>query len=481
MSLVAQCPRRTRIGSSPILVAALFLFVGSVEAGEPLLQNAAWEPGEDKTLPAGWRIGAQGQDVRLDQRDVPPGSARSLRIDIREVRQNWGEVTQSVRGLKPGASYRLSGTVKSSADRLGLLQVKLYKDDRELRRISSVRSSTKWSRIEQEFSIDQADKVEILCRWTQDKPESVGQTVWFAGLELVELGPPRLVAAESVGTFHSLGLTATYEGGANHNHLCRVRYRSEGETAWRSGMDLVLYPPDNQYRGSLSLLEPGHRYEVECELLASGQSEPLSTVVTWGRTWSERIPIAEVRRLPKESDQPLVIRTQGRPDGWILYAPAEDASSTIDVGQTADHAVVVEDAAYVVFENVILRGGRKDCVRLAKSHRVCIRRCDIAGWGDPGERREGLEYGLYVDARGWRPRIVGLHSGRGRGQFHPSPSRYSQLVAIRPPCRPAGRDPGEDGRQQRGSQQRHDRCRGALVERRYREYPQQRPGGRSLS
>ena len=369
-------------------------------ADNAILANPTWEPASDGTPAAGWRIGARGDDLRIDAEDTPPGIRRSLRVDIRKTHSGWGEVTQSVTGLHPDVGYVLIAMVRSTQPRLGVLQIKLYKDGKELQRISSQRSTTEWNRLEQEFYTKGADKVEILCRWGADKPEAVGQSVWFADLKLVELDRPSLVDADVVGTFHSLGLAVNYRGGAGPQHICHVRYRVEGQAEWQAGMDLIAYAPDKQFRGSLLTLAPARRYEIECTLASRGQEEPLSVVRATGQTWSEERPIAEVRTLAAISREPLEIHDQGKPDGWILYRPAEGQAATIDVGQEADQAVVVEEASYVILENVTFRGGRKNGVRLSKSHHVCVRRCDIAGWGDPGTRREGLKSGLYVDERG---------------------------------------------------------------------------------
>jgi len=62
----------------------------------------------------------------------------------------------------------------------------------------------------------------------------------------------------------------------------------------------------------------------------------------------------------------------------------------------------------VVLQNATIRGGNDDCVLVVRSHHVRIRRCDIAGWGDPGIRRDGLPKGLYVDGRG---RVINGQAG----------------------------------------------------------------------
>ena len=373
----------------------------SAQKGENLLANGDFARWSDAGQPLGWRVGSRDQAVTLDRKQAPAGCAQSLRVDIRAVHANYGEIQQNVQPVRPGGVYVLSGAVRGTVARVALLQVKLYKGRTELKRITLARSGTEWQRVRREFSVGDADKVGILCRWEQ-KRQSVGATAWFADVRLVRAPPPALGAGQAVATFHCLGVRVKYTGGAGPGTACRLRYRRAGTEPWRRGMDLVLSRADSEFRGSVFALEPDRAYELQCGLFdRSGQSIGRAWPVTLtSRTWAPTVPIGQVKRLPPGvSNKPLVIREKGTADGWIVYKAAPEGS-TIDAGTLADEAVLFDQAAYVVFENVTVRGGRRDGLRVRRSHHVRIRRCDVSTWGDAGTRKDGLDKGLYVDARG---------------------------------------------------------------------------------
>jgi hypothetical protein len=229
------------------------------------------------------------------------------------------------------------------------------------------------------------------------------------GSYVLSEAPQPSARPEAVATFCSIGLSVPATG-VSSLAACPVRYRPEGGE-WRQGMDLVAYRPERLFRGSLFHLAPGTTYEVECRLIdpaAPPGSQPPIVRLT-ARTWPQDVPVGQVRRLPAGvSRRALVIRDQGRPEAWVLYAPPPGQTCTIDAAALADHAVLFEQAAYVVLHNVTVRGGRKDCIHVVRSHHVRIRRCDLAGWGDAGTRKDALPSGLYVDARG---RVINMQAG----------------------------------------------------------------------
>jgi hypothetical protein len=393
--------------TSPIcLLAVLFAAAPPSAGGQNLLPNGDFSAVENG-LPAAWSVVDTGQAVAIDRDEKPAGCAQSLRIVVKIAAPNEGQVTRKLGNLKPGATYVLEGSLKSTVDRLGFLQVKLYAGGKERKRLTVPDpSGPEWKRVRFSFSTEDADEVEILCRYRQGQ-EHVGQTAWFAQVVLTEAGPPRLLTGEAVSTFQCLGIRVRYDGGPTSKTICRVQYRKQGDMEWRQGMDLVPCPWDQEFRGSLFWLSSGTEYEVECQLLDAGK--PLSAVRLTGVTWGEEVPVGEVRELPAGSSKaPLVIRDQGKPEAWILYRPAAGGATTIDAGREADQAVLFEGAAYVVLENATLRGGQRDCVNVTKSHHIRVRRCDIAEWGDPGTPKPGLDKGLYVDKNG---RQINYHVG----------------------------------------------------------------------
>ncbi|HAU38819.1 MAG TPA: hypothetical protein DCX07_14025 [Phycisphaerales bacterium] len=213
---------------------------------------------------------------------------------------------------------------------------------------------------------------------------------------------PRLLRGTATPTFNSVGLAVDYDGNLPEGVACEVHYRKQGTAEWKKGLDLILCPQDKQFRGSLLNVVSNTVYEVECRLVrpADATGSPLSQLSLTAQTWPEEVPVGQVKEVPENSGAPLVIRDQGKADAWVVYRPAEGKTATINPGMTSAHAVVIEKASYVVLENVTVRGGQTDGVMVTDSHHVRIRRCDIAGWGDPGVKKTGLSKGLYVDSNG---------------------------------------------------------------------------------
>jgi hypothetical protein len=371
-----------------------------------LLQNADFTKLNDKGVPAGW--GGARDAVSVTTADLPTGRVPAVAIKIGTTGGGLGQLGQRV-AVKPGWNYRIQAYLKGETPRLGLLQVKLLHDGRELKRFDvGGKSTTDWTLVQTEFVTPRdADGIEFLCRYERGAA-SQGKTVEFAGLGLFPLGAKKFVAPHptkltAVATFESVGVSLAYEGDASNDARCALRYRVKGEARWRAGLDLVPRPTERQFRGSVLGLQPSTDYEIECDLSdpAYAHQKPLTSGPIEVRTWPEEVPIARTVRLPAGvSKQPLVISDKGTEDGWILYTSAAGEPSTLDVGKSAPTVVSIQDAAYVILENVTIRGGAKRGVHVVNSNHVRVRRCDIAGWGEPGTRSKNVEHGRYVDQDG---------------------------------------------------------------------------------
>lgn len=386
-------------------MAALFvlfsLVAGAVEAKD-LLRNGSFQEQDDTGRPAFWRVTDDGQRVEIDAQQG------GLRVDIAKPDELDGQISQRLEGLAPGRAYVLSGRLRSTKPGIAYLQIKLHRDGREQQRLTAPqRSEAEWRDAELTFSTGDADAVEVICRFRQ-REDTLGQTVWFSNLQLCEAKPPRLVGGQAVPTFHSIGICADFSGGLGDRTTGRVRYRPEGSSDWREGLDLVPCSTQRQLRGSLLELTPDTAYEIECRLFDPAV-EADAPLVLHARTWPEDVPIGEIRTLPApESGGMVKIDAQGQPDGWILYRPAAGNPASVDAGLNGEHALLITNAAYVLVEGFELRGGRRDAVRVEKSHHVRIRNCDVAGWGDPGTAKDGLEHGRFVDASG---RVINFQAG----------------------------------------------------------------------
>jgi hypothetical protein len=365
-----------------LLVLAL---PGACPAGTNLLANGnldAWEGGR----PAAWTIRSAQEFSRAEGPD-PASSALRVKV-VRAVPGKSGEMLQRLR-LKPGTRYRFAGKLRGSAG-LGMLQVKRYKDGKELNRLTSRKNSAGvWSTLELRFDSGAADAVELMLRWSQEA-DDVGKSVVFAALALEELGamthlgeeiPPR-----AIPTFNSLGLYWTPHGGTAKRAVT-VSYREKGATTWSAALPLWFDPNEHgaeasehtaEYRGSIVYLKAGTTYEVKLAL--EGGPERFLTATTW----SEDFKIARAVAVPASQAASCEITEGGSPeDGYVLYAPADGVEAVWDAGGEAPQNIEI-NASYVIVRGLTLRNAKTHGIKLGDVHHVVIERCDISGWGETG-------------------------------------------------------------------------------------------------
>ena len=194
---------------------------------------------------------------------------------------------------------------------------------------------------------------------------------WLLASPAARADEPRAVA-----TFHSIGLYWSPEGGGGDRPV-HIRYRETGTDLWFTGLDMRYNPIDGtdqdlaDYRGSLVHLRPGAEYRIELSLEGGTEIATLNA-----STWPEDFPVA--RTIPvSSSTSTLAVTESGTPDGYLLY---DGAGAVIDVAGGEDYDVTV-DASHVIIRGLILRGARRDGIRIFGGHDIVIEDCDISGWG----------------------------------------------------------------------------------------------------
>jgi len=360
--------------------------------------------------PTEWTVVDSGQKVSLDKQEKPAGAEQSLRVDVvKDAGEGYGEILQVVKP-KPATLYRLQGDLRMTQARLGLYQVKLFKDGKEISRISTDEAVIgRWQTLAKEFPSDEADSVQVLCRWRQNR-NTVGQTVWFANAKLTEVGPapvkepvpPPEPKCEAVPTFESLGVYWSLPQGAA-TVAAQVVYRAAGETAWKPAQDLWFdrralggRPPE--YRGSIVGLKPGTKYEVRLTLAGTQVVHTLQVA-----TWSETFPVARTVELPAGSTAMLEIKdVNGSPDGYILYTGPGGGPASIDVANQARCNILVTRSSYVIIRGLNLTGGQQHGVMLGDGeddnvHDIIVENSDISNWGASDQTGFGMNHhsGVY--------------------------------------------------------------------------------------
>lgn len=202
---------------------------------------------------------------------------------------------------------------------------------------------------------------------------------------------PRADDPRAVATFEAIGLY--WKPGADPGpEGCAVRYRRQGEAAWKAGLPLWYDERNEECRGSLVHLASGTTYEVE--LSAAKAKARLAA-----GTWPEAFPVGRTVRLPQGTrEDPLVIREGGRPGAYVLYE-AHPHGTTLDAAGRRAHNVEIA-APYVIVRGLVLRGAARDAIVLREgAHDVVIEDNDISGWGRYRKTvREDWKLGVNLDS-----------------------------------------------------------------------------------
>ncbi|HEU5078828.1 MAG TPA: chitobiase/beta-hexosaminidase C-terminal domain-containing protein [Opitutaceae bacterium] len=404
---------RTCLGSfarrAPALVGLLLLAALPSHA-QNLLTNGDFSATDANGLPTAWTLENPAL-VSIDATQAPAGQTQSLKVATQdEGTSTLGIISQALNvsasngPLLPDAHYVARVWLKSTVNDLARLEIKRYNGQTELDRTDSTGSFSDWSKVAVNIDTTGATRVEVLLRYKKNT-SAAGQTAWFAGAELItaaDAGSEMTLGTLSlVPTFESISAYAGFSGTFTTQTL-ELQYRVAGATDWRDALSPVAYTADNEFRGSILLLQPNTTYEVRGRLWLDGTLLDEKTTTT--TTWTDEVPIASEITLPANSTATYTITAQGTPTGWIRYRAAS-GGSTIDVtgNPAATEAVVLDHAAYVIVEGLTIRGGTKNGLRVDNSHDIRIRNCDVSNWSAPGTftlvNQGDIAYG-YVDSAG---------------------------------------------------------------------------------
>ncbi|HUP96559.1 MAG TPA: choice-of-anchor D domain-containing protein [Usitatibacter sp.] len=174
----------------------------------------------------------------------------------------------------------------------------------------------------------------------------------------------------AIPTYEAVGLYWQSPGGAAG---CEVKYRAEGETAWKQGLAMWYDARDTQCRGSLVSLAPNTYYQVEFNLPA----QPATRGLVF-KTWANQVPVAQTISVASADGTTLNITQGGTAAGYVVY---EGNGAILDAQNLAQYNVSV-NASYVVVRGFNLKGAKQDAVRISPNvSNVIVEDNDISGWG----------------------------------------------------------------------------------------------------
>ena len=319
----------------------------------------------------------------------------ALQLKVEKQSRFDGSAIRTLRKL-PEVPLVFCGTVSGSKPGMAYLQVKLYRDGKELNRLDSRRSRVRPGELCVEFDPKGADRIELLCR-TVSALEYVGATARFSNFRLLpeeefrrELPPVKLVPGYEACSIE-----------LNHRHAsdldgfrCEVSFRPEGTQRWIPALPLAYQPPEKSARGSLLNLKEDTPYQLRLTVDDAGKKEVIERNF---RTLSSRVPIGRTIELGPGTELPLIIRDSGAPDGYVRYTAKP--GFVLDGGTAADDVIRLDQAEYVILDGLTICGGRINGIRLDDAAHIRILNCDISGFGRIGVRRPELDGKFYEAGR----------------------------------------------------------------------------------
>lgn len=420
----------------------LYLAVGKLHAQTAPL---AYQAGQPLLLDDGWQNHDQALSFTTSQATV------SLEV-VAEHRWD-SSLERVVSGLDSAQTYSFTAQASSKRGGLLYLQVKRFKDGKELSRHSSSRNWRSKSNLQVDFTPGEADQILLLIR-TPSSPDFHGATGTLKALTLQEFRPPlptiqprfEIVPGYQVASLYLNHLTAE----AAEDFGSTVQYRAQGSQQWLEALPMSYIADENRAASSILKLQENTTYELQLSFADKGQPDSVQ-----GRfqTLSPEVPIAKTIELGPDNFQgSLEISEDGSPDGYIRYVAKPGFILQGDL--KSQNAITIANASYIILEGLTILGARVNGISIVDSEWIQIRNCDIAGFARVGVQRPDRNGAYFEQDRQLNNdagiRIMGseriliegnyIHDPRGTANswFHSHPSGpnavfvgESKAVAIR--------------------------------------------------
>jgi hypothetical protein len=270
------------------------------------------------------------------------------------------------------------------------------------------------------------------------------------------LDPTLLFPATASGTensvtplIHSAGIVIY---GQEEDSSTDVKFRKVGASSWQDGFEFAWEPIYSALSGSLVHLDPDTDYEVEVTITDAYGDE---NVYDFDFTTQPNSPVINPNKVYYLSDiyngGQLDLEALGIEGDENGYAKIIGDGQTIEIGDEHLAAVNIGSQAYVMLENLTIKGGQRYGIFAEKTHHIWIKGCDISGYGRvPAVYKNGRGYssetstspinydsGIYLEKSGIAVveecEIHDPNSGANHwGYGHPNGPNALQVYAYHP-------------------------------------------------
>ncbi|MDO6539761.1 right-handed parallel beta-helix repeat-containing protein [Alteromonas stellipolaris] len=231
------------------------------------------------------------------------------------------------------------------------------------------------------FPIDTAKWMNLVSKHSNLNKNQIYEAAITAGLD------PSVVFLASASGFsdsvtpliNSIGLVFY---GQDEYSTTSVQFKLASDTEWKKGLDLTWEPIYGAFAGSIVYLEPDTLYDINVTI-----SDPAGNVEEYSfqqKTQTNSPPIdpdkiyylSEIYSGGQLDLEALNI--EGSENG---YAKIIGDGQVIQADDEVLSAVNIGSQAYVMLENLTIRGGQRYGIFAKKTHHIWIKGCDIAEYG----------------------------------------------------------------------------------------------------
>jgi len=324
-------------------------------------------------------------------------NAISLKIIGGEHRWD-SSLERYVIGLNPAVEYSFLAHVETNYSGSVYLQVKRYKDGKEISRRSSERNWRHKAVIQVDFTPGEADRVQLLIR-TPTSPEYLGATAKVTAMTLRKFIPPQpdepprfaIIPGYQVASLYLNRLLADKP----EEFSSTVQYRVQGSKQWLDALPMVFIWQEKRAASSILKLQENTVYDVQVSFADKGRKGKVEGRV---QTLTPVVPIAKTIELgPDNYPGNLVIRDKGSPDGYIRYVAKPGFALRGDMA--SGNAITITGASYVILEGLTIIGAKINGIGIMGSEWIQIRNCDIAGFARVGVHRPDIDGSYYEDGQ----------------------------------------------------------------------------------
>jgi hypothetical protein len=368
------------------LLFCTITYLSAQEAPEPLL----YREGQPLAIYDGWR--------NFDQALSFQATSDAIELEVVGEHRWDSSLERIVTGLDPAVEYSFLAHVEASRSGLVYLQVKRYKDGKEISRKSSKSGWRRSEDIQVDFTPGEADRVQLLIRTPTGK-DYFGAKAKISAMALRKFTPPQAAEQPRFAIIPGYQVASLYlnhlQADSPEDFSSSVQYRVQGSEQWLEALPMVYIWKEKRAASSILKLQENTAYDVRVSFTDKGREDKVEGRL---QTLTPTVPIAKTIELgPDNYSGRLEISDEGSPDGYIRYVAKPGFILRGDMD--SNNAITINGARYVILEGLTIIGARINGINIIGSDWIQIRNCDIAGFARIGVQRPDIKGCYYENDR----------------------------------------------------------------------------------